>query len=298
MALAAAGLLHPVVAAILMSASSGVVAWRSFRLRGSAQVEHLPGRLRLPGRRCGTSKDRALSKVQISSSNEPSSVGANPARSENVLYKSLYGAAHAVGLIGQGLILLALAQLGGAGGSVAVVLCGIAALAIVRYANRLPAWLDMTIAMVSLGGLGMNLGWWMDLSFDPAVRAGTVMACCMLDKTIDATTLQASSHWMYWLMLLLGVPAMYLLRRGPIVFDWRRWCCGGMLLLGVPGMCFGMWAGAQLASHFDTFAGETQVVLSYLLMMAGMVAGMLVPHALELALPRRRMKDESALESG
>ena len=48
-------------------------------------------------------------------------------------------------------------------------------------------------------------------------------------------------------------------------------------------MCFGMWAGAQLAASLTIFAAQTQVVLSYLLMMAGMVAGMLVPHALELA---------------
>jgi hypothetical protein len=188
-----------------------------------------------------------------------------------------------IGLVGQGVIMIPLAGLGWAGAAALLGGCAAVALLIIRYRDRLPAWADMTLAMLSIGGLGMNLGWWMDLHFNPAVQNGLVRSCCMARKAMQSTGPEATSHWMYWLMLLLGVPAMYVLRRGPIFFDWRKWCCTGMLLLGVPGMCFGMWAGAQLAMGITDLPVQARVVAAYLLMVAGMCAGMLVPHSLELA---------------
>jgi hypothetical protein len=92
---------------------------------------------------------------------------------------------------------------------------------------------------------------------------------------------------MYWGMLLLGVPAMYLLRRSRQRFDLRKWCCTGPLLLGVPGMCLGMWAGAQVAAQLGgrltMLDAHVQVLLSYVFMMLGMGAGMLLPHVMELS---------------
>ncbi len=258
-ALAATGMLHPVVAGILMSVSSAIVAWRSFELRGRAAF------------------------IKASASKQVSTQQTQDATGGVTLPSWLYDTSHLAGFIGQGFILIALAQLEIMGSIIATISCIAIALLVIRLARHLPAWLDMTVAMISVGGFGMNLGWWMDLNFDPAIRNGMVAACCILDKTIEATTLDASSHWMYWMMLLLGVPAMYLLRRGPIRFNWRDWCCSGMLILGVPGMCFGMWAGAQLATTLSDYDAQKQVVASYLLMIMGMCAGMLVPHALQLA---------------
>lgn len=259
MILAVSGILHPIVAALLMSISSGIVAWRSFALSG----------------RFWTRRQSSPAQVVWS---EPAAASAR----SRTLPRWVYGTLHAVGLIGQGMVLIVLAQLGWLGSAATLAILLLITWAIIRWADSLPAWADMTLGMLSLGGLGMNLGWWIDLNFDPAIQNGTVMACCMARKTIEATSLEASSHWMYWLMLIVGVPAMYILRRSPITFDYRRFCCTGMLVLGVPGMCFGMWAGAQMAAGLTHWPGEMQVVASYVLMIGGMCAGMLVPHALEL----------------
>ena len=259
MTLAATGVLHPVVASILMSISSGIVAYRSFNLSG-----------------------------RFVKSRQWSVIDASPSPSLDAgmqLPFWLFAGLHVAGLLGQALVLIPLARLEVMGSAIAVLVAITAAALIIRFASRLPEWLDMTLAMLSLGGLGMNIGWWMDLSFDPAIQNGKVMACCMVSKTMEAASLQASSHWMYWMMLIIGVPAMYLLRRGPLYFNWRRWCCSGMLILGVPGMCFGMWAGAQLAMGLTDLPGNAQVVASYGLMILGMCAGMLVPHFLSLAWP-------------
>lgn len=153
---------------------------------------------------------------------------------------------------------------------------------VLRAWRRLPAWADMTWAMCTIGGLGMNLGWWIDQEFSSAVDRGQVMSCC---SHAMKASVSSSSHWMYWGMLLAGVPAMYLLRRTPQVFSLRRWCCVGPLLAGIPAMCFGMWAGAQLASHMRWLGPQTQVLASYVLMMLGMSAGMLAAHSLELVFP-------------
>ena len=271
MALAVSGLLHPVVAALLMMLSSAVVAWRSFNLSSAA-----PATVSLP--------PAELSEVPSAGRTLPT---------------WLFSSLHLTGMVVQGAILILLAQLGLGAGLAVLAICAMAALLTIRLRAKLPAWADMTVAMLSIGGLGMNLGWWMDLHFSPAIQNGMVMACCMVRKTMEATGAEASSHWMYWLMLTAGVPAMYILRTGragagaggPIYFNWRSWCCTGMLLLGVPGMCFGMWSGAQLAMRLENLPGQLQVVVAYALMMAGMCAGMLVPHALELAwLPLRQRK--------
>ena len=285
MPLAAMGWLHPVVASILMSASSAIVAWRSFNLVKSAAplAEHSVPRPCTFGPPFSAPAAHQPTSFKVPPSNSP----LPPVAATGTLPFSVYAMAHLIGLVGQGLILIALAQLTGPAGAVCILAFVLLAWGGIRFSNRLPAWADMTLAMFSIGGLGMNLGWWIDLHFDPAVRNGMVAACCMMSKTAQSAGMEANSHWMYWLMLLAGVPAMFLVRRSPLFFDWRRWCCTGMLVLGIPGMCFGMWAGAQLATTLSDWPGQYQVIASYALMMLGMSAGMLVPHALELAIPRK-----------
>jgi len=145
----------------------------------------------------------------------------------------------------------------------------------------------MTLGMVTLGGLGMNLGWWADLGFAPAAVTGPACPHCAAAAAGNAGALLG---WMNAGMLLLGVPAMFLLRHTWQRFSWRRWCCSGMLVLGIPGMVFGMLAGSVLAGDLAArwaWTGAAPVLLDYALMMLGMVAGMLVPHMLEYALPHR-----------
>jgi hypothetical protein len=145
---------------------------------------------------------------------------------------------------------------------------------VARSVGRLPDWAEMIAAMMSLGGLGMNLGWWADLGFGPA--AGTCCHCGTLTGSVG----------MYAGMLAAGVPAMYLLRLRPVPFSWRSWCCVGPLALGVPGMCLGMRLGGMLSPG--------GVLADYAAMTFGMCAGMLVAHVpewllgLEPARPTRR----------
>jgi hypothetical protein len=118
----------------------------------------------------------------------------------------------------------------------------------------------------------MNFGWWADLGFVP----GGCPYC----------TSDSAGWWMNAGMLALGVPAMFLLRRRRLRFRWRQWCCGGMVVLGIPGMVLGMLAGSVLARALF----PASVTADYLFMMAGMCLGMMLPHALEFALPNRSLR--------
>jgi heavy metal translocating P-type ATPase len=270
-AVAAMGWLNPVLAALLMAVSSAVVAWRSFhRVQGSGfGVQEEKERERDRGTR------RQGDKGTSRQGDGAVALGGN--RSTFALSACLVWLSLVLGLVGQGVVLGVLAGVGWSWTGVIVVLSGLGAWGLVRWRARFPVWSDHIVGMVSLGGLGMNLGWWMDVGFLPAVRDGVVLTCCAAS---DAGLL-GSSYWMYVGMLLLGMPGMYLLRRAPEVFDWRKWCCIGPLVLGVPGMCAGMWAGAMLSAHLHAgLPPGAQVIMAYGWMMAGMVAGMMVPHAL------------------
>jgi hypothetical protein len=218
-----------------MAASSAFVAWCSFRL------------IQLP--------------------RTPSPV---PARPHSALL--LRSAAHFAALLAQAAVLSFLAELSLPAALLLLVLFLLLAFFITRRTYVPSAGADMTLGMLSLGGLGMNLGWWADNHFLPVKH----LCCCM---SWPAGSI-ASSPWMYCGMLLLGVPAMYILRRTPERFSFRRWCCTGPLLLGVPGMVLGMWAGSYLSTLLPALSSSIFVIIHYLCMMAGMLGGMLIPHAL------------------
>lgn len=265
-AAAAAGFLHPIIAAVLMAMSSAVVSWRSFRITRQADVAVAP--------------DAALPAPLLSMPTPASAMAVStlpsPARRRAVAI------GHGVGLLGQALILTVLAALGPGASALVLGIFVVLTWLVIRTAGRLPAWADMLLGMISLGGLGMNLGWWADGGFASAVQGGSMVSCC---TSVMQASVGHQSHWMYWGMLLLGVPAMYLLRWVPERFSVRRWCCMGPLLIGTPAMIFGMWTGAIVASRFVELSLNAQVVASYALMMAGMLTGMLIPHLGELRVP-------------
>jgi heavy metal translocating P-type ATPase len=239
---AATGHLHPVLASLLMAGSSAFVAWRSFR------VVDAPPR-------------RAEEDIPV------------PAR-----WRRIFGAAHVAGLLGQVAVVAAIANLGGWQVAVALGVGVLAAWALLRVWPHLPAWADMTLAMVTLGGLGMNLGWWADLGFAPSPSGAP---CCGGGEEV----LPSVGSWMNAGMLLLGVPAMFLVRHTWRRFRWGNWCCGGMVLLGIPGMVAGMIAGSVLAGELTaTWSPVARVFVDYGAMLAGMCTGMALPHVLELAL--------------
>lgn len=241
-AAAATGHLHPVLAALLMAGSSAFVAWRSFRV-----VEAPPRRVE--------------EDIPV------------PAR-----WRRVFGTAHVAGLLGQIAVVAAIADLETGPAAVALGLGALAAWILLRVWPHLPAWADMTAAMVTLGGLGMNLGWWADLGFAPSPAGAP---CC----GGGGEAVPSVVSWMSLGMLLLGVPAMFLVRHTWRRFRWGSWCCGGMVLLGIPGMVAGMLAGSVLAGSLaGAWSPAARVLLDHLLMLAGMCVGMTLPHLLELAL--------------
>ncbi len=242
-AAAAGGWLHPVLASILMACSSAWVSWRS--LRSVETLDLHPSTDPFPEHRARTN---ALPRPVL----------------------------HVVGIFGQLAILIPLAKLSIAGSMLILAVAAVLSWLTARYAPRLPLWSDHLLGMMTIGGLGMNLGWWADLGFGPAVHGNVMRSCC-------SPTMGHSSHWMYIGMILLGTPAMYLLARERVAFSWRRWCCIGPLVVGVPGMCLGMFAGAIAAERVGFASPVLQIFVAYALMMLGMLVGMLLPHAFHRA---------------
>ncbi|MEM8883277.1 MAG: heavy metal translocating P-type ATPase [Planctomycetota bacterium] len=186
---------------------------------------------------------------------------------------------HALSLLGMAAVTAVLADLGPLGWTAMLLGAAAGTWALARWWTKAPPWLDMTLGMVTAGGFGMAVGWWADLGFDMGLAA--TCPCAEPSGTMLFT-------WMNAGMLLLGVPAMYLLRHTWHRFRFRKWCCGGMLVFGVPGMVLGMIAASTLlhGAALD-LSGSTLVLLDMGAMLLGMVIGMLVPHALGHAFLQR-----------
>jgi heavy metal translocating P-type ATPase len=138
--LAALGLLHPVVAALLMVTSSLFVAWSSARIGSIAEDCRCP-------------------EPEGSATWRP----------------VLVAAAHGLALALQGLLAVALLDLSGPTARWTLALftiagCGLGWLW--HQWERIPHGLDMTVGMLTFGNLGMLFGWWADLGFGPAT------SCC------------------------------------------------------------------------------------------------------------------------
>jgi len=185
-------------------------------------------------------------------------------------------AIHALCLFGMAAVTSVLADLSWPGVAALLFVALLATEALRRFWSLAPLWLDMTLGMVTAGGFGMALGWWADLGFDTGLAA--TCPCAAPSGTRLFTGMNAG-------MLLLGVPAMYLLRHTRRRFEWRRWCCGGMLVFGVPGMIAGMMAASMLVHGAALPVSPAALVLLDMgAMLLGMAAGMLVPHALGVLL--------------
>jgi hypothetical protein len=172
----------------------------------------------------------------------------------------------------QGALLIPILGLSAIGSAGLMVGFGLIALAVARRYVAMPAWLDMTVAMVAVGGLGMNLGWWADLGFTTGGAGGV---CCATAGGVLAMP------WMYVGMVALGTPAMYVLRRTPVLFSWKNWCCIGPIVLGVPAMTAGMWLGSVAAAAIAAgWAPQWAGLIDAGFMLSGMAVGMLIPCAL------------------
>jgi len=229
-ALAMAGILHPVVAALLMVGSSLLVAWSSVRVGISADPCACPG-VAIACEPSGTDRRRLI---------------------------------HAMAFALQGIVFAQLLGLSGEAVVVMVVAFGAIGFVTAWYWQRradLTHGLDMAYGMLTLGNLGMLVGWWADNGFAPLHDAG----CCRCVEAMREGLLQP---WM-WVGMLVGANvAMRWLMRRPHPGSLAMYTGGNA------GMVAGMLAGGAAAGWVETSSVTGGVMLAFAGMTAGMLAGM------------------------
>ncbi len=134
---------------------------------------------------------------------------------------------------------------------------------------------DMLLVMATFGGLGMLLGWWVDLGFvAPPVAGMSFGGTATGQQAYGRTVLEAATSWMTVGMLVGAIPpALPLTRCAKLARgSWRRWV--STHLVGNLAMVFGMiLVGRWLGSGIGRLVGS-HLVGSHLAMMVGMLVGM------------------------
>lgn len=255
--LAAAGLLHPIAAALIMLVSSMTVTWRVLR----------------------ETSDTALEK----SAARPAPAPVRSAPAFPHLETAIFAAALAV----QGPVV---AWLGGFHGAAAMgfIALFLAAGGALLLFGRGRTWTEparMTLAMFSVGGLAMLAGWWADAGFAAVVRDGVCLCGCA--KSNMGLGLLAKFTWMDAGMMAAALPALVIDRSLSPKFSVRFWCWGA----GLVGMFAGMELGALVLAGLPVTAASAQFFLTYAAMVFGMCLGMLAgceAAARLVSLPARR----------
>ena len=256
MALAACGLLHPVVAALLMVASSLGLVFSATRV----------------GVRAGHCGELENDDLQLEIETRPLvAPRRDPGRTFTNLTSPIAtrAAVHFAALALQGPAFLLLLEPARETATAAILLVAftlVAAGLAVCWLRRpgIPHALDMAVGMLTLGNLGMLLGWWADNGFAP-LRDGGCAAC------VEAVRTGTAAPWM-WVGMLLGAnAAMRWLGRRPLP---RGDHVAAMFTGGNVGMLAGMVAGGWVASHIQTESVPLAVAAHFIGMTIGMLAGM------------------------
>ena len=254
--LAAAGLLHPIAAALIMLVSSMTVTWR---------VLH-------------ETSDAALEK----SAAHPPAEKKHRNRDWNFSRMERFVFASALAMQGP-----TLAWLGGFHGATAFgfVVLFLAAATMVLLWSRKREWsapARMTMAMFSVGGLAMLAGWWADAGFAAVVRDGVCLCGCA--KSNMGLGLLVKFTWMDAGMLAAALPGLFFDRDAARPVPGRVWCW----IAGLFGMFAGMELGAVALAGLPVSHPSAQFFLTYAAMVAGMCLGMLAGCELARAFPARR----------
>jgi Cu2+-exporting ATPase/Cu+-exporting ATPase len=256
--LAAAGLLHPIAAALIMLLSSLTVTWRVLR----------------------ETSDDALSLAAVKES-----VPSPAARKNRAPLPRIERLVFATALAAQG---PAIAWLGGFRGTSAAgfIALFLAAALVMLLWTRDRTWSPsarMTTAMFTVGGLAMLAGWWIDAGFGAVVRKGVCLCGCP-DSPLGQGLLGKIS-WMEAGMISAAVPGLFL-ERVSDAFPRRLWCW----VAGLVGMLVGMKlaAGALAGLPVNEASASAQFFLTYAAMVGGMCLGMLAGCELARLFPSRR----------
>lgn len=234
--MAAAGILHPVVAALIMLVSSFTVSTRAL------QREKVLPPLK-------ESRPVAVKKPQ-------------PGLASAI--------ALCAGIAIQGPVIV---YLGGFYGSTAIGFMGlfVAAAAVCFFWLRTRRWnqqAEMALGMFSLGGVAMLLGWWADAGLAPVVRNGVCLCGCA--ESAMGFGLFAKINWMTGGMVAASVPAFFIntdriSRRAHRVLHW---------LAGLFGMLLGMETAMWLMAQLPTTLPQVHFFATYGAMAFGMLTGM------------------------
>ncbi len=241
--LAAAGILHPIVAALIMLVSSLTVTWRVLR----------------------ETSDTALQK---------SAAQEQPVTARKVWdFPQFERVIFAIALALQGPVIAWLGGFHGAGAAGFVILFLAAAAAVLLW-SRDRAWSPaarMTMAMFSAGGLAMLAGWWADAGFAAVVRDGVCLCGCAQSNM--GLGLLAKFTWMDAGMLLAALPGLFVDKDIFRSVSSRVWCW----FAGLAGMFLGMEVGAAALAGMpvDAKSASAQFFLTYAAMVLGMCLGML-----------------------
>jgi hypothetical protein len=254
--LAAAGILHPVAAALIMLVSSLTVTWRVLRETSDDALSLAAGKESTPTARQEREKHHGIERLVF-----------------------------AAALAAQG---PAIAWLGGFRGTTAAgfITLFLAAGLVLLLWTRNRTWLPsarMTTAMFTFGGLAMLAGWWIDAGFAAVVRNGVCLCGCP-DSPLGQGLLGKIS-WMEVGMIASAVPGLFL-DRVTDAFPRRLWCW----VAGLAGMLVGMKlaAGALAGLPVNEASASAQFFLTYAAMVGGMCLGMLAGCELARLFPGRR----------
>jgi hypothetical protein len=132
--------------------------------------------------------------------------------------------------------------------------------------TTMPHTVEMGLGMLTLGNLGMLLGWWADNGCAPLHDGG----CCGCVQALREGLLKP---WM-WLGMLIGANAAMVWLVRPALR--RRSHTFAMYTGGNLGMVIGMAAGAAAATWIELDSVVGAASLSFLGMTVGMLAGMLL----------------------
>ena len=258
--LAAAGLIHPVWAAVLMLLSSLSVTWRALRAAEGIHEEFAGAgvEVELPD---SSGEHRTYRSYE------------SPAATAQPGFTAALLLAAAVAVCGP--LLAYLSGLGpGAGAALGLVFAmGAWVLFLYRDAWQRAAFGGPFTFMLGLGTLGMLLGWWADAGFAAVVRDGACMCGCAGSNL--GLGLLGGLNWMNGGMLLFSLPAFWLggeAARGSQRAVARFALCLALMLLG---MNLGAWS----LSRISITEGTPHFFFSFGAMWAGMALAMLLLRA-------------------
>lgn len=266
-ALAAGGVLHPVIAALLMMASSLTVTGRALRFAQGLRVTEDSSPKDLD------SRDEAARAS--ASGTDRSRVGLRPLPPAPLRVRRGPALAYGTGLALLGPLLAFNAALPPAlaGACVLTFLMAGCALTQRLASGRVGALGHALAAMAGLSSLGMLIGWMMDAGGGPIVRDGVCLCGC--SKSVLGLGIVSPFNWMHGLMALGGLPAAAAFpgEGAPSRAAWIRFARNAATCLA--GMLLGMQAAVWMMSLVRVGQPQIHFFLTFAAMMFGMLAGML-----------------------